>query len=325
MNNNNNNVNNVNNISEVSEVNTDVSVEEVASEERHATWHNIGKDISDCNNVSDMLYTAGLDYLVHKSDVYTDDGLQIPGVSATVDDNGHVFGIVSNKYVITQNDEAFSFMDEIPDLSFVKAGMTHTGMVYVIGELPSVNILGDNYTPYVIVQNGHNGKYNIKATICPLRIVCQNQFSYAFSHSTNVVSIRHSRLTEEKLADARSTLIASANAMSSIASDAEKYASMSIDDISFYRLVNNLFVVADDASDRLKDSVMLRKNAFIRAYESTDNANFHGTAWGVINAYADYLTHLKNKIVTDKTADNRFLSVTFDNHAMNNLMGMLTA
>ena len=302
-----------------------ISVNDIASDNRHATWHGIGKDISNCRNVSDLLYTAGLDYLVSKSEVFTDDGTQIPGVSATVADDGHIFGIVSNKYTVVQNEEAFSFMNEIPDMKFVKAGMTYTCMVYVIGELPTVRVLDDNFKPYVIVQNGFNGKYNIKATICPLRIVCQNQFAYAFRNSENTVSIRHSSLAESKLADARNTLIASANAMSAIATDAERFAGMPVNDIVFYHILNELFSVDEDASDKVKDTVALRKNAFIRAYEANDNTNYRGTAWGVINAYADYLTHITSKKVTDKTHDNRFLSVTFNNNAMNKLMSMLVA
>ena len=299
-------------------------IADVASDNRRASWHGIGTDISSCESVEDMLSVADLDYHVSKSPVYTNEGLLIPGVSATVSDRGHIFGVVSNKYAVTQNEDAFSFMDEIDGIKFVKAGMTYTGMIYAIGELPSVRVLDDNFTPYVIVQNGHNGRYNIKATICPLRIVCQNQFAYAFAHSANTVSIKHSALAEGRLSDAHATIIASANAMSTIAADAERYAALPINDITFYRVVSNLFKIEDDATERVKNNITLKKNAFIRAYEAQDNANYRGTAWGVINAYADYLTHVGGRN-TDKSAERRFLSVTFNSEPMTNLMSMLTA
>ena len=302
----------------------DIDVSDVASDTRRASWHGIGTDISSCNSVEDMLSIADLDYRVSKSPVYTNEGMLIPGVSATVSDRGHVFGVVSNKYAVTQNVDAFGFMDEIDGIKFVKAGMTYTGMVYAIGRLPSVRVLDDNFTPYVIVQNGHNGRYNIKATICPLRIVCQNQFAYAFAHSANTVSIKHSALAEGRLSDAHATIIASANAMSTIASDAERYAGIPVNDVAFYRLVGNLFPVDDDASERVKNGVTIRKNAFIKAYESGDNANYRGTAWGVINAYADYLTHISGRN-TDKSAERKFLSVTFNPEPLTNLMSMLVA
>ena len=165
---------------------------------RTATWQNIGVDVTGSSNVSDVLKRANLDYTVHKEQMMTPSGLIVPGRMATVATiNGQdtVLGDVSDKYSICQNSEAFDFVDNISDeLTFEKAGQTDSGMVYIIASLPELKVLDDLIKPYVILQNSHNGRYSLKATITPLRIVCQNQFNYAFGHSQNNISIIHSYL-----------------------------------------------------------------------------------------------------------------------------------
>ena len=142
---------------------------------RQSTFANIGTKIVNSSTVEEALVEAGLNYEVHKTPIFTNNVL-INGSYATCptfDEGktyGEAFGIVSDKYQVIQNNEAFSFIDCIPELEFKKMGTTKGGMIYFIGELPELNILGDSYNPYLIFRNSHNGRYNLQVTICPLRI-----------------------------------------------------------------------------------------------------------------------------------------------------------
>jgi len=159
-------------------------------ESRIATWKPIGEDVSRVKTLETVLRKSGLDYEVKKQEIYTgeDKKIIVPGQFATVGSNGRVYGIVGKDYMVCQNYEAFDFINYIKDdIKFVKAGETVSGLVYIIAELPEVKVLGDEFKPYVIFQNGHNGGISIKAAICPLRIVCQNQFSMAFAKTKNAV------------------------------------------------------------------------------------------------------------------------------------------
>ena len=89
-------------------------------------------------------------------------------------------------------------------------------MVYIIGKLPEVDILGDTFTPHVIFRNGFSGKVKISAAICPLRIVCQNQFNFAFQDTQNSVAIRHVQNAGVKLQEAREVLRVSADFMAEL-------------------------------------------------------------------------------------------------------------
>ena len=133
---------------------------------RTSTWSAIGTDVANAKNINEVLHAANLDYTVEKQKMITEGGIEVPRRFATIaryaDDSTRYLGDVGDTYTICQNSDAFSFVDEIHDeLKFVKAGETHNGLIYVIGELPSIDILGDTVTPHVILQNGHNGRFQL--------------------------------------------------------------------------------------------------------------------------------------------------------------------
>ena len=111
---------------------------------RQSTFANIGTSIANSSTVEEALINAKLNYEVHKTPIFTN-GVQIQGNYATCptfDDGqtyGDPFGIVSDKYQIIQNNEAFSFIDCIPDLEFKKMGTTKGGMIYFIGEVVTID------------------------------------------------------------------------------------------------------------------------------------------------------------------------------------------
>ena len=173
---------------------------------RTATWERIGTNVEKCNNMEQVLQMSGLDYEVTKEPVFLDigDGTAVPNRFATVNSHGKIYDVVSDKFEVIQNRDAFDFVNYMgADLTFEKAGETASGMVYIIAKLPKVNILGDAFTPYVIFRNGFSGKYKITAAICPLRIVCQNQFNISFKETNNTVTIRHVANANAKLEEAR--------------------------------------------------------------------------------------------------------------------------
>lgn len=285
------------------------------TETRTATWFNLGENVEGLSSLDDVLKKSKLDYNVIKTPIYTDsqnNKLSIDGVNATViEGTNKVLGIVSSKYEICQNREAFDFVNYIDgDLKFVNAGMTRGGLVYIISELPEVNILGDSFKPHVIFQNGFNGGISIKAAICPLRIVCQNQFNISFKETNNSISIRHTSTMQDKLLQAREVMRDTASYMKTLTEEAEKYANIKLSKKQVSDILNDFFPIVEQMSDRQKNSIERKKLEFTQAYNCDDNSNFRGTAWGIINAASDFITHYKSRN-TDKYLENRFTYVTF--------------
>ena len=291
---------------------------------REATWTNVGVDVEMTSTVSEVLAKAGLDYEVEKRPMYIDSdngngGILVPDKYATYDvTNGRIKGVVGNTYKVLQNRDAFDFVNGIDDkLSFVKAGETKSGMIYIIGRLDDVTVLGDKITPYVIFQNGHNGVYTLKTTICPLRIVCQNQFAMSFKSSPNTISIHHSNSMEGRLVEAQNLMKDVAGYMKEFNNTAEELASTKFTG-NAKDIFNAFFTEAMTKKDNEKQlAVVADKTTLIsNIYDYDDNQNFKGTMWGLVNAYADYTTHILPMRNTDTSEENKFVSVTMDPRVM---------
>lgn len=302
---------------------------------RAVTWANLGTDVSGSKTIDEVLSAAGLNYDVEKVEIQavldpsSNLVAKIPDRVATVrKDTGDVLGIVSPQYEICQNRDAFDFVDLIgadSDLRFVRAGQTAGGLVYIIGELPKVKILSDEFTPHVIFQNGHNGGISLRAAIAPLRIVCQNQFNMAFKDAQNSISIRHTSQLESKLSEAQNVLRSTSIYMDEVNKFAEKYAGAKITDSVIDDIINHCFPIPVEGSTRAVSTIQARREAFRAAYNAEDNQNFRGTAWGLINAYSDYVTHFEPGRKTESWAENRFTYVSLSPKLMSAFIELVDA
>ena len=290
---------------------------------RTTTWSSVGTDVSTQTTVDEILKQAGLDYTVTKEPVYLRDGILVPSRIATLkQETREPIGLVSDRYEIYQNADAFSFLEEIPDIRFVRAGETYNGMVYIIGKLPSLKVLDDEFTPYVIFQTSHNGWFSLRATICPLRIVCQNQFAMSFRNMTNTISIQHSKRMEGRILEAQQLLKDTALYMQGFTNTAEELALLKITDTDRSKICDAFFESTKAITERQQAAFEEKKYRFNLCYNDADNSNFRGTAWGLINALTDYETHKERK-QTEHSADTAFLQVTFDPAAMTRMLGII--
>lgn len=287
--------------------------------DRTTTWHAIGKDVQECKDMEQVLKKSGLDYTVEKKPIFMnqkhdDFFAKIPNRFVTVrNTDEHPYDVVSDKFEVIQNREAFDFVNYMgEDLQFEKAGETQSGMIYIIGKLSEVSILGDTFVPHVIFRNGFNGKIKITAAITPLRLVCQNQFNFAFKEATNAITIRHVKNAEAKLAEARETLKMTADYMGALNDMAERFASMKLSDKQAERITDYLFPMPkEDDNGFRKKSLETARAKFIAAHSADDNTNFRGTAWGMINAYTDYMTHKEPVGKREDRFEGKFVSTTF--------------
>ena len=300
---------------------------------RQASWNNIGKDVRDCTCMEHVLEASGLDYKVVKRPIYygndwADDHPtnELVGRFVTVrESDNHPYDVVSDKFEIVQNRDAFDFVNYMGDeIIFEKAGETANGMVYVIGKLPSVSILGDTFTPHVLFRNGFSGKVKITAAICPLRIVCQNQFNFAFREAENTTTIRHVQNAPQKLEEAREVLKLSANYMQQLSLMAETYAAKKLSPTALEQVMNWMFPIVNRESMNHYSLFRLEeaRTRFAAAYNADDNGNFRGTAWGLINAYTDFITHQVPQGKTATRFEGKFVQVTFGGN-MNRVLDLI--
>lgn len=300
---------------------------DIISLPRIASWASIGTTI-DSTAVEDALTKAKLNYEVQKERLYLADGTTIPEMVATTytttntkgEVTKHILGTVGEKYEVVQNRDGFAFVDYISDgLKFVKGGMTHTGMIYLIAELPEVDVLGDTFKPYVIFRNSFNGKYQLSAAITPLRVVCQNQFNFAFKNVENTINIRHSARAYDRMEEAKYVLQGVAQYMGKLNEIAKQFAGIKLNKTETEIAVNMLFPTPNNADERAKLVLASQKASFVKMLDADDNQNHKGNAWGLVNAYTDYITH--TSIRKGRYDDSQFMNTCFK--PMNNILDIV--
>lgn len=276
---------------------------------RTATWSNIGYNIDKATTVEEALHLAHLDYEVEKVPVFLESGLPVKGAYATQKaGTNEVFGVVGKGFEIIQNVEALDFVNALLNqgMKFVRAGET-SRVIYLIGQLPDIEVLGDVVTPHVIFQNSHNGSSTLKATIAPLRIVCQNQFNITFRNVSNQINIRHTKSIKEKLHTAQEILISSTDYLTEFQKTAALLASKKVTPGDVDSWMDQVLEVKPGAITPKQEE---KKEALMAAYKADDNANFVGTQWGLINAYSDFITHRPLRKEDSTALANRFVKTT---------------
>lgn len=81
---------------------------------RETPWHGLGRIVMDAPASREALELAGLDWQVESRNIYSGTGAMIPGYRANVRSTDEaVLGVVSDRYRIVQNEEAFQFTDDL--------------------------------------------------------------------------------------------------------------------------------------------------------------------------------------------------------------------
>lgn len=293
---------------------------------REVTWSNLGVDVLDCNDVDSVLLKAKLNYEVEKQEIMLPSGIVIQNKYATVrKGTEEVLGVVGSNYTICQNTEAFDFINYLSeDIQFVRAGETHNGLVYIIAKLPEQYVLEDSVSPYIIFINGHNGLTPVKAAITPVRIWCQNQFNMIFKTSDNSVVIRHASTIEQRLYAAKEVFKTSVMYMDTFKKEAEMLSKIKLTDRQVNKIIESTYKLPPEAGNLAVQRVMEKREELLRAYkEVSDNQNFRGTAWGMLNAYTDVLTHSIPTRMTENWEEKRFQKVTLDSSNMDRYVELL--
>lgn len=281
---------------------------------RTASWDSIGTDLSTASSLTEALTQAHLDFTVTKQPIYTEVNKvmgAIPEWCATVGSDNKVRGVVRSTYGLVNNSDAFTLAEALHDegnLEYVRGGETYKGMSYLIMSLPEFKVLGDDMRLYFILQNSFAGQQALKAAICPLRIVCQNQFRMAFRDADNTISIRHTRTAHDRLDQAREMLGYAGEYITNFQKYATQLANTKITRDQLNAFIDQMFPYHGDSKLSLERNNVLKAD-FMSCYRAEDLANFDGTAWGLLNAWQDFETHTVGFKPKAQAADYKFMQL----------------
>ena len=289
------------------------------SANRVKPWHyEMTKDnvrlIQEAPNSEEALIAAGLDWNVVSTPVYQENGLLIHGYKANVrDKDNSVLGIVSSRYRIVQNTEAFSFTDaligdtEFGEVRYETAGSLCNGKkVWLLAKMPARNILGDDVEPYICFANSFDGSGAVQVCATPVRICCANTLNLALNTAKRKWSTKHVGDMQSKLEEARLCLQLADKYMTNLDIEADRLANAKLYEEQISEILDEMFPVDDKATERKKNNILQFKNQFWTAYSMPDIQQFENSAWKAVNAMSDIVTHAAPQRASATYNENRW-------------------
>lgn len=259
---------------------------------REAPWHGLGTRVEEALTSADALRLAGLDWTVEQKDIsVAETGDIIPNRKANVrSTDGAVLGVVTDSYKVVQNNEAFAFTDALVEgeARYETAGSLQGGKrIWLLARLGEQQILGDKTEQYLCFTNSHDGTAAVRACVTPVRVVCQNTLNFALSTARRSWSMVHTGDIKYKIAEAEQCLELGNRYMAALNTEAERLANTAITNDKLRAIVNDLFPVKEDATEREQNNMKRLQEEFMICYYAPDIRKFQGTAWAVVNAAAD--------------------------------------
>ena len=263
---------------------------------RETPWHGLGTIVQEAPTSADALRLAGLDWTVEQEPVFIESGLEIPNYKANVrSSDKSVLGIVTDRYQIVQNSDAFAFTDSLigeGSVLYETAGSLRNGKtIWLLAKMPEKKILDDKFDPFVCFTNSHDGSGAVTVCMTPIRVVCNNTLNMALSSASRKWSTRHIGDINSKMEEAKNTLMMANTYMARLEEEADRLANAKISEEEIKKILDELFPIDTNTSDRKKANIENVKNEIMICYMAPDIAKFLGTKYGFLNAVSDWCGH----------------------------------
>lgn len=289
---------------------------------RTKPWHGLGVQVQEAPESKDALRLAGLDWKVYQREVYTDSGIKIEGYRANVrNTDNKVLGVVTERYKIVQNEEAFSFTDALlgEGVRYETAGSLQEGKkVWLLARLPKEYIIsGEQISPYLVFSNSHDGSAAVRVAVTPIRVVCNNTLNLALSTAKRSWAMVHTGNIKGKIHEAQETLFMAETYMGKLGKEIEELKRQRITERQVKEYIEILLPLEKTTSlTAAKNVKKLRDDLRARYYDAPDLQDVGGNnAYRFINAVSDFATHNEPLRRTANYKENLFMR-TMDGNPM---------
>ena len=277
---------------------------------REPAWHGLGTVIDEEVSTQEMLELAHL----ANWDVRLE-AVDLPARShkeffATVrtnpfDGESDVLGIVGERYRPLQNEELFTFGDNLLDGGrWETAGSIKNGTV-VFGSL-ALNRTSefdpkgrqDKVNNYLLVHTSHDGSLAIQASVTPVRVVCQNTLNAAVGRkgrgAKQSFRIRHTQTLQGKVSAAREALGLASKYLDEFDKMANQMISKEINDKQFFEIITAVYPKPEQDAKGAMTKWENKIDVLNDIYNGPTCENIQGTAWGAYNALTERLDWYRN-------------------------------
>ena len=276
---------------------------------REPAWHGLGTVFNEEVSTAKMLKLAHLDnWNVRLEDVSIPDGFEsdrnyffVTRTNPFDKEQNDVLGVVGERYHVMQNEDLFSFGDNILDgggrwetAGSIKGGRVVFGSIALEREtVLDPNGVSDKVKTYLLINTSHDGSIAIQASITPVRVVCQNTLNLALGRGNRGVKqtfkIRHTQTANGKVQQAREALGLANKYMDEF----DKLAHAMIQQEVNAKQFNDIILSAYPKPEKdAKGSIKKWENKIDivnSIYTGPTNNMIAGTAWGAFNALTERL------------------------------------
>lgn len=269
---------------------------------REVPWHGLGEVVPEELLAAEALKVAGLDWDVQLVPAIAKTANGVKETNAffpmtLIDQDfefvGNATRVVSHKYEVLQNRDAFTFMDNLVDegLRYETAGsLRNRAWVWMTAKLPQQVLVGgeDAADIYLLLSNSHDGTKAVRVDVTPVRVVCQNTLNMAWGSSKRSWSARHLSTLEGRISEARTTLDLTFSYIEDWKLQSELLLAEAFTD---RKLANLLDKVVDETprSENIKSSI----RTLFSASPTIVGTAAEGNAYGAINAIGEYFDHIR--------------------------------
>jgi phage/plasmid-like protein (TIGR03299 family) len=219
-----------------------------------------------------------------------------------------ILGVVGERYHVLQNEDLFSFGDNILDGGgrWETAGSIRGGRV-VFGSLAleretvlDPSGVADKVKTYLLINTSHDGSIAIQASITPVRVVCANTLNLALGskRGKNAIKqsfkIRHTQTAQGKVQIARETLGLANKYMDAFDVMAKAMIEKEITAAQFNSIILAAYPKPEKDSKGAIKKWENKVDLINDIYTGEFNGMIANTAWGAFNALTERLDWHRN-------------------------------
>lgn len=301
-------------------------------------WHGLGTKIDEAPTSDDAIRLAGLAWDVVPKPIYDELGRELSGYKVNIrETDNKILGVVTDKYKIVQNRDAFAFTDALlgEGVKYETAGSLASGKrVWMLARLEGTTLCEEEIDPYLVFTNSHDGKGAVRVAITPVRVVCQNTLNLALDTASRHWSCSHMGDIDGKLEDARYTLASAERYMEALEEEFGELKLKKVTESQVRQMTDDLlkFEFADLYKKAIKSGNVIQFKEALRQQKAEEKINrkradilniyfdkpdlrgTEHTAFRFINAVSDYATHTTDHKNTANYQENLFMKTVDGNN-----------
>lgn len=244
---------------------------------RETPWHGLGTEVQEAPDSREALRLAGLDWSVVQEPIYIGRKELVEGYKANIrDSDRNPLGVVTDRYRVIQNREAFAFTDSLlgEGVRYETAGSLLGGRkVWMLARMPHEYIIsGERISPYLLFSNTHDGSGAVRVALTPIRVVCSNTLNLALATARRSWSMIHTGDIRSRMKEAEDTLFLAEQYMDSLGKEFEALRKKKLSDRQVMEYIEILLPMEDGSTPQQEKNIRrMREDMKMRYFDAPNH------------------------------------------------------